>query len=257
MTSQQYGKQTYGKDGILYRSMFESEFANKFLFNKYNYEYERPYNDGSKRKCDFYVKELDLWIECAYGEISQKYVYQNKRLVYLDVPYRDKELAKIHGARWDKDQKSWYFCPEPGKRHKHLEVWMHPKDKQIIDISDQQMTDDYADKLKKKIIENLDKNIMTVSGKDIGTYSHLQQIIRVNLPSYYNELLNNKKLKQHEKKTHIKPNQTEYDHALEVYNTLRGRDKKRFNQHIQRQIQEQKSYKRQLRRNRKKVRENV
>ena len=71
-----YGKQTYGKDEILYRSMFEAKFADKFLYEQYTYEYEKPYNDGTKRTCDFYVKELDLWIECAWGETSQKYVYQ-------------------------------------------------------------------------------------------------------------------------------------------------------------------------------------
>ena len=129
--------------------------------------------------------------------------------------------------------------------------------KEIIDISEQQITDDYASKLNQKIVDNIDKRVMTVSGKDIKTYSHLQQIIRVNLKSYYDELLENRKLKQHQKKKYVKPNQTECDYALEVYNTLEGKDKKRFNQYIQRQIQEQKSHKRQLRRNKKKDQRNV
>ena len=251
-----YGKSTYGKDGILYRSMFEANFADKFLYEQYTYEYEKPYNDGTKRTCDFYVKDLNLWIECAWGETSQKYVYQNSKLLYLDVPYKEKELAKHYGAMWDKDEKKWYIFPN-GNRQKDFEQWMFQEDKEIIEISEQQITNDYASKLNQKIVDNIDKRVMTVSGKDIKTYSHLQRIISVNLKSYYDELLENRKLKQHQKKQYVKPNQTEYDYALEIYNTLEGKDKKRFNKHIQRQIQEQKSQKKHLRRNRRKALKNV
>jgi putative DNA primase/helicase len=44
--------------------------------------------------------------------------------IYLSVPYEEKQAAKRHGARWDKDAKSWYIPEgtplalfEPWKRH--------------------------------------------------------------------------------------------------------------------------------------------
>ena len=30
------------------------------------------------------------------------------RRTYLDVPFKEKDTAKSHGARWDKDQRQWY-----------------------------------------------------------------------------------------------------------------------------------------------------
>ena len=70
-----YGNATRGKDGRNYKSQFEADFCNKFLYQKYSYEYEKPYNDGSRRKSDFYLNDLDLYIKCPDGEL----IYYVKR----------------------------------------------------------------------------------------------------------------------------------------------------------------------------------
>jgi hypothetical protein len=60
-----YGINTLGKDKILYRSQVEAYFADNFLYNKFEYEYEKPYGNGWFY--DFYIKELDLYIEITAG----------------------------------------------------------------------------------------------------------------------------------------------------------------------------------------------
>lgn len=58
-----YGAPTVAKDGILYRSKAEAYFVDNFLFEKYQYEYELEYSNSTKWKYDFYLLELDLYIE--------------------------------------------------------------------------------------------------------------------------------------------------------------------------------------------------
>lgn len=48
---------------------------------------------------------------------------------YLYVPYREKESAKAHGARWDREHKQWY-APE-GVDLAPLRQWLSPPEKQI------------------------------------------------------------------------------------------------------------------------------
>jgi hypothetical protein len=66
-----FGNCTYGNDGILYRSGLEAYFSNNYLHGIYEYEYEKPYGNGWLY--DFYVKELDLYIEIDGGFTNQKY----------------------------------------------------------------------------------------------------------------------------------------------------------------------------------------
>jgi hypothetical protein len=62
-----YGKKTIAKDGFEYRSMFEAEFVNKFLIaHDIKYEREKLYSDTTKHRCDFYLPDYDVWIECVY-----------------------------------------------------------------------------------------------------------------------------------------------------------------------------------------------
>ena len=108
--------------------MFEADFANKFLFEAADYEYEKSYGDGTKRKCDFYIKNLDLWIECAYNEIVETFAYQkNKGRIPLQCPFQDKDIAKRMGAKWDKVERHWYIPIElnTGSRLEKFERWMN------------------------------------------------------------------------------------------------------------------------------------
>lgn len=63
-----FGIPTYGKDGHLYRSKAEANFANKYLFEQYDYQiephYPAPHSDWMY---DWYVCDLDLYIELDGG----------------------------------------------------------------------------------------------------------------------------------------------------------------------------------------------
>jgi hypothetical protein len=62
-----FGIPTYAKDGILYRSKVEAYFVDHFLFEKEEYEYEKPYGNGWL--FDFYLPKYNLYIEID-GEYS-------------------------------------------------------------------------------------------------------------------------------------------------------------------------------------------
>ena len=107
------GKKTIGKDGVEYRSFLEAQFSNAFLYEKYKYEYEKPYNNSTKYTCDFYLPLINTWIEIVPYEhdlfeekieIISQIPFSDIR---LDVCFRDKEIVKACGARWNNDFKGW------------------------------------------------------------------------------------------------------------------------------------------------------
>lgn len=74
-----WGIRTVAKDDVLYRSSHEAYFVNNFLYGKYTYQYEIPYGNGWKY--DFYIKELNLYIELDGGLRPQR--IEEKRKYHL------------------------------------------------------------------------------------------------------------------------------------------------------------------------------
>lgn len=60
------GKPTVASDGVTYRSQFEAEFVDKFLADKYAYEYECAY-PNQQWLYDFYIPTIGLYIELDGG----------------------------------------------------------------------------------------------------------------------------------------------------------------------------------------------
>lgn len=58
------------QDKKLYKSALEAYFVDNFLFEKYQYEYEKPYGNGWFY--DFYLPDLDLYIELDGGLRPQR-----------------------------------------------------------------------------------------------------------------------------------------------------------------------------------------
>lgn len=75
-TQNGFGTDTYANDGNLYRSSHEAYFVNNFLHGKYSYEYELPYGNGWFY--DFYIKELDLYIELD-GELRPQRIEEKRK----------------------------------------------------------------------------------------------------------------------------------------------------------------------------------
>lgn len=62
-----YGVATYGLDGHKYRSRAEAYFADKFLYNLYEYEIEPRYPEPYSYIYDWYIPSLNLYIELTAG----------------------------------------------------------------------------------------------------------------------------------------------------------------------------------------------
>lgn len=67
-TGSGFGYYTKALDGNTYRSKAEAYFVDTYLFNQYTYEIEPPYLfPEQRRKYDWYIKELDVYIELDGG----------------------------------------------------------------------------------------------------------------------------------------------------------------------------------------------
>lgn len=78
-----FGKNTYGKDGNLYRSLAEAYFADNYLYNKYEYVIEPKYPKPYNRYYDWYIPSIDLYIELDGGcrpEIIEQKIKINESL---------------------------------------------------------------------------------------------------------------------------------------------------------------------------------
>jgi hypothetical protein len=58
-----FGHQTYGLDKYLYKSNLEARFVNKYLYKQYKYFNEIKYPNPYTFIYDFYVENIDLYIE--------------------------------------------------------------------------------------------------------------------------------------------------------------------------------------------------
>lgn len=78
-----FGIDTYGLDGHLYRSRAEAYFADNFLYGKYKYVIEPKYPEPHNKFYDWYIEELDLYIELDGGlrpQVIQEKIEINKSL---------------------------------------------------------------------------------------------------------------------------------------------------------------------------------
>lgn len=97
-----YGLSTLANDNHLYRSRLEANFADKFLHNKYKYiiepRYPKPYN----KIYDWYISELDLYIELDGGirpEVIKEKIEINKKLNRKLLVVIPKDLNKFNNLQ--------------------------------------------------------------------------------------------------------------------------------------------------------------
>lgn len=81
--SNQFGNRIKAKDGVLYRSWYETYFVDNYLFEKEKYFYEVKYPEPHNKYYDFYLPEKDLYIEIDGGlrpQVIQEKIKINKEL---------------------------------------------------------------------------------------------------------------------------------------------------------------------------------
>ena len=98
-----------------------------YLSNKYNISYN--YVKGHTVFTDFFSngnRQADLLanksIECSEEERIKRDAISK---IYLEVPYKNKEIAKSFGAKWCPEEKLWYYINniEKEKEDKLLELF--------------------------------------------------------------------------------------------------------------------------------------
>jgi hypothetical protein len=78
-----FGIDTHGLDGHLYRSRAEAYFADNFLYGKYKYTIEPKYPEPHNKFYDWYIEDLNIYIELDGGlrpQVIQEKIEINKNL---------------------------------------------------------------------------------------------------------------------------------------------------------------------------------
>ncbi len=95
-----------------------------------------PYNDkdmvkqlGAKWDPDkrmWYVPDntYNFRIKFAKWLPPESQPYTPPSIIYLNVPFEEKDDAKVYGAKWDKSRKQWYV--EKAKWNPGLSRWLKP-----------------------------------------------------------------------------------------------------------------------------------
>ena len=109
------------RDGVWYNYRKKNVVEGKSMYTSKNTLISRITALTGKNSKEFIsksVKELSI----LYDELSSD---ENK--IYINVPYKEKDLAKILGAKYDGEKKMWYI--PPGADAKIFERWLeinHP-----------------------------------------------------------------------------------------------------------------------------------
>tara|TARA_R110002074_G_scaffold182632_1_gene347607 strand:- start:849 stop:1517 length:669 start_codon:yes stop_codon:yes gene_type:complete len=178
-TEHRYGTPRIAKDGVKYRSTFEADFVNKYLYRKgIKYEYEKKY-PGTKQMCDFYLTDLGIWLELVYHGVEIKYSYQENELwqrIYLPrASYTDKNYIKKCGGNWDPDRREWYVFYSGRGNLMNLEQWMDKEDlRRSIHSDGKGCFKKYDENLTRKIAE---QSLILVVTHDDMKKSSLHKII--------------------------------------------------------------------------------
>ena len=97
-TQNSLGVNTKALDGYTYRSKAEAYFVDTYLYNKYTYDVEPKYPEPYNLYYDWYVHELNLFIELDGGirpEVSKQKVIINNKIDHKCLFIQLKDLKNI------------------------------------------------------------------------------------------------------------------------------------------------------------------
>ena len=79
-----------------------------------------------------WAKDCDISFDAYYKRAGKA----DKKKIFLDVKYRDKDFAKSHGARWDPDARKWFVwdrVPDALKEFEPVRTHTYIKPEKTID----------------------------------------------------------------------------------------------------------------------------
>ena len=94
-----FGIDTYGLDGHLYRSQAEAYFADNFLYGKYKYVVEPKYPEPHNKFYDWYIEDLNVYIELDGGlrpQVIEEKIEINKNLGRKLLVYTTEQIYKLN-----------------------------------------------------------------------------------------------------------------------------------------------------------------
>ena len=121
-----------------------------------------PYNDRKevreaggewdKEKKSWYIPSgaeqgnFDKWLNSPVQQAAEKSPQYASEKVFIDVPYSQRNEAKESGAKWDKDNKSWFTSADNPNMEK-LEKWL-PKNQTVSDVGAITPQEEFANKMR-------------------------------------------------------------------------------------------------------------
>ena len=189
----QFGERSSGQDNNVYKSRMEREFCDRFLYRRFEYEYEKSYGPDRRFKCDFYLPKFDLYLElvpferCGY---MPRYLIGNEN-VYLKPPDPRRGYNRIflneYNIGFDR-QRCRFYIPSNRINEKPLLFWKniekHFEDNMVETVffcagfndPDKNVGDfqkEYVQSLQEKMdyAKSLGKIICTVSPSDLRQVS--------------------------------------------------------------------------------------
>lgn len=195
-----YGIRTVASDGVEYASKFEAEFVDRILIpSGINYEPQKLYDPEFKFRCDFYLPDFDVWIECVYNDSGARKAYMlGHQDIVLKIGPTDKDgqtRAKTLKAKWNPQHLVWILprnmVPETGLPD--LEKYMYKDQLEIVlDVNTVQMTESYKVNLRQKIQRFGDsRTIIEVTREDLDRpkIKHFADLLRIKNNKLYQTIL--------------------------------------------------------------------
>lgn len=95
----------------------------------------RPRKDDICSKCGnmgHWARDCDVSFDAYYKRVGKP----DRKKIYLEVPFHEKDFAKSHGARWDAEKRKWFVWDEvPGalREFEPLRTYTYIKPEETID----------------------------------------------------------------------------------------------------------------------------
>jgi len=196
-----FGVKTIANDGVEYNSKFEAEFVNRILLpNNIKYEPQKRYSENSLHRCDFYLLDYDIFVECVYHpDIAIKKYMLGSNDIAISIP-RGHEAAirkvKNLGAKWVGGQTKKWIIPRISIKSplgEIIERYM-PLDMTELayDLTSRQMTEDYALRLREKLYKFQEThNIIQVNKIDLekNGIKNFADLLRVKDNKLYKKII--------------------------------------------------------------------